>query len=49
MGGEKWVHNVGMIEAKEDQYLIHTLPWFSVTLFKMGFSAMLCVIPTAIP
>jgi len=33
------MHDVGMIEAEEDQYLVHTLPSFSVTFSKMGFSA----------
>ena len=41
-GERKW-------NAREDLYLIHTLPLFSVTLFKMGFGATPCTILTSIP
>jgi len=39
------LHNVGMIEAQKDHYLIQTLPSFSMTFFNMGFIATSCVIP----
>jgi len=36
--------NLGMIQAQEDQYLIHTPPSFSVAFVKMGLCNINCIL-----